>query len=122
MARGAHFVGRRLVRRVPVADDVIRYAIRLTRATRVTTPEAPKFVADHISWGAGPRAGQYLILGGKARAILDGRSHVSYEDIKAVAGPVLRHRILTNFAAEAEGVDSDTIIHRLLEEIPTDAS
>ncbi|MEM7263630.1 MAG: MoxR family ATPase, partial [Planctomycetota bacterium] len=112
----------KLVRRVPVADDVIRYALRLTRATRVTTHEAPQYVRDHISWGAGPRAGQYLILGGKARAILEGRSHVSYEDIKHVAHPVLRHRILTNFAAEAEGVTSDTVISRLLEEIPTDGS
>ncbi len=111
----------RLVRRVPVADDVIRYALRLTRATRVSTTEAPKWVRDHISWGAGPRAGQYLILGGKARTILDGRSHVTVEDIRAVAHPVLRHRILTNFAAEAEGTTSDDIINRLLEEIPTNA-
>ncbi len=111
-----------LVRRVPVADVVIRYALRLTRATRVTTPEAPQFIRDHISWGAGPRAGQYLILGGKARAILQGRTHVSYDDIKQVAHPVLRHRILTNFAAEAEGVTSDSVVTRLLEEIPTDGS
>ncbi len=107
----------RLVRRVPVADDVIRYALGLTRATRVSTTEAPKSVRDHISWGAGPRAGQYLVLGGKARAILAGRSHVTYDDIRKVAHPVLRHRILTNFAAEAEGITSDTIIDRLLEEI-----
>ena len=107
-----------LVRRVPVADDVIRYALNLTRATRVSTPEAPQFVRDHISWGAGPRAGQYLILGSKARAILAGRSHVTIEDIRKVAAPVLRHRILTNFAAEAEGVTSDSIINRLLEEVP----
>ncbi|MCA8959819.1 MAG: MoxR family ATPase [Planctomycetes bacterium] len=110
----------RLVRQVPVADDVIRYALRLTRATRVTTHEALPFVREHISWGAGPRAGQYLILGGKARAVLAGRSHVTYEDIKKVAHPVLRHRILTNFAAEAEGVTSDTVVSRLLEEISTD--
>lgn len=108
-----------LVRRVPVADDVIRYALRLIRSTRVTTHEALPFIKEHISWGAGPRAGQYLILGGKARAVLHGRSHVSYEDIKSVAHPVLRHRILTNFAAEAEGVTSDSVISRLLEEIPT---
>ena len=107
-----------LVRRVPVADEVIRYAIGLTRATRVSTSDAPGFVREHISWGAGPRAGQYLILGGKARAILDGRSHVTFDDIRRVAHPVLRHRILTNFAAEAEGVTSDTIISRLLEEVP----
>ncbi|MCI0650287.1 MAG: MoxR family ATPase [Planctomycetes bacterium] len=112
----------RLVRRVPVADDVIRYALRLTRATRVTTPEAPKFVRELVSWGAGPRAGQYLILGGKARAILEGRPHVTFEDIKKIAHPVLRHRILTNFAAEAEAVSSDTIVDRLLEEISTHAA
>ncbi|MFQ5654883.1 MAG: AAA family ATPase, partial [Planctomycetota bacterium] len=95
-------------------------AIRLIRATRVTTGDAPPFVREHVAWGAGPRAGQYLILGGKARAILEGRSHVTYEDIRTVAHPVLRHRILTNFAAEAEGVDSNSIIGRLLEEIPID--
>lgn len=109
----------KLVRRVPVADDVIRYALRLIRATRVTTDEAVPFVKEHISWGAGPRAGQYLILGGKARAVLHGRTHVTYEDVQSVAHPVLRHRILTNFAAEAEGVDSDTVISRLLEEVST---
>ena len=108
-----------LVRKVPVADDIIRYALRLTRATRVTTGEAPEHVRQHIDWGAGPRAGQYLVLGGKANAILNGRSHVTVEDIKKVAHPVLRHRILTNFAAEAEGVTSDHVISRLLEEIPT---
>ncbi|MEM7165017.1 MAG: MoxR family ATPase [Planctomycetota bacterium] len=110
-----------LVRRVPVADDVIRYALRVTRATRVSTQDAPAFVREHVQWGAGPRAGQYLILGGKARAILDGRSHVTYDDIKKVAHPVLRHRILTNFAAEAEGVNADSVISRLLEETPTNA-
>ncbi|MHC4936018.1 MAG: AAA family ATPase [Planctomycetota bacterium] len=108
-----------LVRQVPVADDIIRYALRLTRATRVTTGEAPEFVRQHIDWGAGPRAGQYLVLGGKANAILAGRSHVTYDDIRKVAHPVLRHRILTNFAAEAEGVTSDNVVSRLLEEIPT---
>ncbi|MFN0059700.1 MAG: AAA family ATPase [Planctomycetota bacterium] len=111
-----------LVRRVPVADEVIRYALRLTRATRVSTAEALASVREHISWGAGPRAGQYLILGAKARAILEGRSHVSYDDVRHVAHPVLRHRILTNFAAEAEGVTSDSVITRLLEEIPVHGS
>ncbi len=110
----------KLVRRVPAADEVIRYALRLTRATRVSTGEAPEHVRQHIDWGAGPRAGQYLVLGGKANAILSGRSHVTYDDIKKVAHPVLRHRILTNFAAEAEGVTSDHVISRLVEEIPTD--
>jgi len=109
-----------LVRRVPVADEVIRYALRLIRATRVTTGEAPAHVKEHVDWGAGPRAGQYLVLGGKANAVLAGRSHVTYDDIRKVAHPVLRHRILTNFAAEAEGITSDHVISRLLEEIRTD--
>ena len=105
-----------LVRQVPIADDLIRYALRLTRATRVRTDEAPDFVKRHVDWGAGPRAGQYLVLGAKASAVLSGRPHVTAEDIRKVALPVLRHRIVTNFAAEAEGVTSDDIIQRLLEE------
>ena len=105
-----------MVREVPIADDLIRYALRLTRATRVKTEDAPEFVKRHVDWGAGPRAGQYLVLGAKASAILDGRPHVTAEDIRRVALPVLRHRIVTNFAAEAEGVTSDDIITRLLEE------
>jgi MoxR-like ATPase len=107
-----------IVRKVPVTDDVIRYVLRLTRATRVTKDEAPKYLKDWLAWGAGPRASQFLILGGKARAILNGRSHVSVEDVQAVAYPVLRHRILTNFSAEAEGVTPQTIIARLLKETP----
>ena len=106
------------VRKVPISDQVIRYVLRLTRATRVQKPDAPQFIQDWLAWGAGPRASQYLILGGKARAVLYGRSHVSAEDIQAVAHPVLRHRILTNFSAEAEGVTSDSIIDRLIEETP----
>jgi MoxR-like ATPase len=105
------------VRRVPIADHVIQYAMRLARATRVRTQEAPDFVREWISWGAGPRASQYLILGGKARAILHGRHHVSTEDIAAVAHPVLRHRIVTNFNAEAEGVTTDKIVDLLLEHV-----
>ncbi len=105
-----------LVREVPIADDLIRYALRLTRAPRVKTEEAPDFVKRHVDWGAGPRAGQYLVLGAKASAVLSGRPHVTAEDIRRVALPVLRHRIVTNFAAEAEGVTSDDIIRRLLEE------
>lgn len=105
-----------LVRSVPIADDLIRYALRLTRATRVRTDEAPDFVRRHVEWGAGPRAGQYLVLGAKASAILDGRPHVTGDDIRRVVLPVLRHRIVTNFAAEAEGVTSDDIIEKLLEE------
>ncbi|MGE4620105.1 MAG: AAA family ATPase [Planctomycetota bacterium] len=105
-----------LVRSVPIADDLVRYALRLTRATRVRTEEAPDFVRRHVDWGAGPRAGQYLVLGAKASAILAGRPYVTGEDIRRVALPVLRHRIVTNFAAEAEGVTSDDIILKLLEE------
>ena len=107
-----------IVRKVPVTDEVIRYVLRLTRATRITKEEAPKYLKDWLAWGAGPRASQFLILGGKARAILHGRNHVSAEDIQAVAYPVLRHRILTNFSAEAEGITPKTIIARLLAETP----
>ncbi len=106
-----------MVRRVPVADHVIRYAMKLVRSTRLKTGEAPDFVKEWLSWGAGPRATQYLILGGKARAILQGRYYVSTEDIAAVAHPVLRHRIITNFNAEAEGISTDKIIDRLLESV-----
>lgn len=105
-----------LVRSVPIADDLVRYALRLTRATRVRTDEAPDFVRRHVEWGAGPRAGQYLVLGAKASAVLAGRPYVTGDDIRRVALPVLRHRIVTNFAAEAEGVTSDDIINKLLEE------
>ncbi len=107
-----------IVRRVPVADEVLRYAVRLVRATRLRTPEAAPFVNEWVAWGAGPRATQYLILGGKARAILEGRPAVSTEDIRSVAHPVLRHRVITNFHAEAEGITSDTIVTRLLETVP----
>ena len=107
------------VRSVPVADHIIRYALQLTRLTRREHGNCPKFIEDYVSWGAGPRASQFLVLAGKARALLKGRHHVSIEDIQAVAMPVLRHRIVTNFNAEAEGVKSDTIVRRLLEHVPT---
>jgi MoxR-like ATPase len=109
------------IRRVPVADHVIEYAMRLVRATRVTGEEsdgAPEIVRQYVSWGAGPRACQYLILGGKVRSVLHGRFCVGTEDIRAVAKPVLRHRIVTNFNADAEGFSSDAIIEKLLEIIP----
>ncbi len=109
-----------LVRRVPCADHVIRYAMRLVRATRVEEGGVASFIKDYVSWGAGPRASQGLVLAGKARAILKGRYHVTTEDIRAVALPVLRHRVLTNFNAEADGVASDTIIERLVESLPHD--
>ena len=111
-----------IVRRVPCADHVIRYVLRMTRLTRVDKGEVPDFVQNYVSWGAGPRASQNLVLAGKARAILKGRYFVSTDDIRAVAGPVLRHRILTNFNAEADGVHSDEIIKRLIETVPADAS
>jgi MoxR-like ATPase len=107
-----------VVRKVPVADHVIRYALQFSRLTRRTEGGCPDFVNEFVSWGAGPRASQYLIMAGKARALLKGRYHVSTEDIRQVALPVLRHRIVTNFNAEAEGVKSDEIVRRLLEHIP----
>ena len=109
-----------LVRRVPVAPYVIRYAMKFTRLTRRDKGEVPDFIRDYVTWGAGPRATQYLILGAKARAVLHGRHHVSCEDVRAVAAPVLRHRIITNFNAEAEGIKPDEIVHRLADIIPRD--
>ncbi|HEV3168418.1 MAG TPA: MoxR family ATPase [Isosphaeraceae bacterium] len=111
-----------IVRKVPVADHVTRYAVRLSRMTRRGNPEVPDFIRDYVSWGAGPRATQYLVLAAKARAVLHGRYYVSTEDIRAVAGPVLRHRIITNFNAEAEGVKPDDIVSRLIKVIPVDES
>ncbi len=107
-----------LVRKVPVADNVVRYAVSLVQATRPLESGAPEFIRQQVQWGAGPRAGQYLVLGGKARAILHGRTSVSREDIRALAVPVLQHRILKNFKAEAEGIRTPEIIARLLETIP----
>ena len=108
-----------LVREVPVSDHVIRYTLSLVRQTRVGEPGVPDFVRDQLAWGAGPRAVQFLILGAKARALLHGRTHVAIEDIQALAKPVLRHRLVVNFAAESDGVTSDDIIDRLLEVTPT---
>jgi MoxR-like ATPase len=101
-----------------VADHVFIYAADLVRATRPRDPGVPKFIQDLVSWGAGPRASQYLILGGKARAILHGRLHVTTDDIKEVAYPVLRHRLVTTFNADAEGVTTDDIIDRLIQAVP----
>src|SRR5437899_7116587 len=109
----------RLVRRVPVTDHVIQYTLALVRQTRIGEPGVPKFTRDWLSWGAGPRAVQYLILGGKARALLYGRTHVQCEDIQTLAYPVLRHRILTNFTAASEGITTDTVIEKLLKETPS---
>src|SRR5262249_24723685 len=132
-----------IVRKVPVAPYVIRYAMKFTRLTRkpsqvakgptvssaapspVRPPaapatEVPDFIRDYVTWGAGPRATQFLILAAKARAVLHGRYYVSCEDVRAVASPVLRHRIITNFNAEAEGVKPDEIVRRLADLIPRD--
>jgi MoxR-like ATPase len=111
-----------LVRRVPCGDHVMRYAMRLARATRPQLEDAPQFIHDYVSWGAGPRASQYLVIAGKARAILNGRAHVTTEDIQEMAHPVLRHRIVLNFNAEADGVSSDQLIDRLLAEVATAAT
>ncbi len=104
-----------LVRRVPVAENVIEFAVDLVGSTRPDSEQAPDFIREWIEWGAGPRASQYLILGAKARAILDGRPTPDIEDIKALTLPVLRHRIITNFNAEAEGLSTDDILTKLLE-------
>jgi MoxR-like ATPase len=108
-----------IVRQVPVTDHVVDYALALVRQTRVDEPGAPEFINDWLSWGAGPRAVQFLLLGGKARALLNGRNHVSTEDIKMLAAPVLRHRIVANFSAESEGVTPDRVIERLIEDTPS---
>ncbi|MDZ4830409.1 MAG: MoxR family ATPase [Phycisphaerae bacterium] len=110
-----------LVRQIPAADHVIRYALRLVRATRVRDEgERPKIVRDYLSWGAGPRASQFLVLAAKAKAILSGATHVMPEHIRAIALPVMRHRIITNFNAEADGVTTDTIVQSLLDQLPID--
>jgi MoxR-like ATPase len=109
----------RTVREVPVSDHIIRYALSLVRQTRVGQNGVPDFVNDQIGWGAGPRAVQFLILGGKARALLRGRTHVSTDDIQALAKPVLRHRLVVNFAAQSDGISADKIIDRLIASTPT---
>jgi MoxR-like ATPase len=106
-----------LVRRVPVADHVLEYAVRLVRASRPRTTQAPQFVQDWIRWGAGPRASQYLILGAKTRALLAGRHTPDIDDVRTLAGPTLRHRLVTNFNAEADGVTAIEIVERLVREI-----
>ncbi len=108
-----------LVRQVPVSDHVVRYALSLVRQTRVGSEGVPDFVDELVGWGAGPRAVQFLILGGKARALLQGRFHVQIEDIQFLAGPVLRHRMVVNFAAESDGISSDDVIERIIAATPT---
>jgi MoxR-like ATPase len=116
-----------LVRQAPVADHVIRYALRLVRATRIKEPmdaglPRPQMLSDYLAWGAGPRASEYMVMAAKARAILSGSYHVTPEHIRQVATPVLRHRILTNFNAEADQVTTDTIIEQMLKEIPVEGA
>lgn len=107
-----------LVRKVPIAEDVIRYAVRLAAASRPREKYSPAFINDWVNWGAGTRAGQNLVLGAKARALLQGRSHATVQDVQALAAPVLRHRILLNYKAEAEGMSVEQVILRLQESIP----
>ncbi|MCE9630268.1 MAG: MoxR family ATPase [Planctomycetia bacterium] len=108
----------RSVREVPVSDHLVRYALAIVRQTRTGEKGVPEFVSDQLVWGAGPRAVQFLVVGAKARALLQGRAHVAAEDIQALAAPVLRHRIVVGFAAESEGVTSDAIIERIIECTP----
>ncbi len=108
-----------MVREVPVTDHVIRYTLALVRQTRVGEEGVPDFVTEQVRWGAGPRAVQYLILGGKARALLHGRTYVSTEDIQALARPVMRHRLVVSFSAESDGVTSEGVIDKLLEITPS---
>jgi MoxR-like ATPase len=106
-----------VVRGVPVARDLIQYAVSLPAASRPGQPETAEFINNYVNWGAGTRASQYLILGAKARALLQGRAHVTLEDIRAIALPALRHRILLNYKAEAEGINVDKIVSRLIETV-----
>jgi MoxR-like ATPase len=106
-----------IVRKVPIAEDVIRYAVRLAAASRPQQDEAPDYIREWVSWGAGLRAAQFLVLGGKARALLQNRTHVTAEDIQTLAYPAMRHRILINYRAEAEGIKVEDVIKRLLDTI-----
>ena len=106
-----------IIRKVPAAEHVVKYAVELVRSTRPKDGSCPDSIKKWISWGAGPRASQYLVLGAKARAVINGRYHISCDDIRAVAKPVLRHRILTSFNAEADGIDSLTIIDELIKAV-----
>jgi MoxR-like ATPase len=120
---GADLVSfQKLVRRVPVAEPVMRYALALVRASRPPSPQAPELVKKYVSFGASVRAAQYLILGAKAKALTEGRYHVSFDDIRALAHPVLRHRVLANFRAESEGISTDTLVDELLKTVPTPKS
>ena len=111
-----------LVRQVPITDDLVRYAVQLATHSRPGQPGTPGFINDWVTWGAGTRAGQNLVLGAKARTLLQGRTHVTVQDIQSLALPVLRHRILLNYRAEAEGVRIDQVIERLLATVPAPTS
>jgi MoxR-like ATPase len=112
----------RLIRKVPVAEPVMRYALNLVRTSRPKSPAAPEAVKKWVQFGASVRAAQFLVLGAKARALTQGRYHVSFEDIRALAHPVMRHRVLTNFHAESEGISTDSIVDKLLEAVPVPRS
>jgi MoxR-like ATPase len=112
----------RLVRRVPVADAVFRYALSIVRTSRPKSKQAPDTVRKYVAYGASVRAAQYLVLGAKARALTSGRYHVNFDDIRVMAHPVLRHRVLTNFRAESEGINTDSIVDELLEQVPVPTS
>jgi MoxR-like ATPase len=112
----------KIVRRIPVAEHVYGYAVRLARATRPAANPGDEFLKNYVTWGAGVRASQFLILAARVRAVLRGRMHVGIEDVRSVAGPVLRHRIVTNFNAEAEGMGPDDVIKRVLKLVPVDAA
>ena len=108
-----------LVRQVPIAEELVRYAVQLAAASRPRQSGTPDFINDWVTWGAGTRAGQFLVLGAKARALLQGRAHVTLEDILALALPTLRHRVLLNYRAEAEGIRVENVITKLLEAVKT---
>ena len=110
-----------IVRQVPIAEDLVRYAVRLANASRPNREGTPDFVNQWVSWGAGLRAAQYLVLGAKARALLEGRAHVTVEDIQTLAAPTLRHRILVGYRAEAEGITVDQVIKQLLDTVEVPA-
>jgi MoxR-like ATPase len=112
----------KLVNRVAVSEQIVRYVAKFVRATRPTNEDSPDFIKELIDWGAGPRAGQFLIQGGKAIAAMDGRFSIAIDDVKRIAIPVLRHRLSANFQAQAEGMTTDDIILRLLEEMPLPAT
>ena len=108
----------KVLRKLPVSDHVVDYAVALTRATRPNEKHTPQFINEWLTWGAGPRAAQYLVLGAKAHAVMQGRLNVGTDDVRHVAKPVLRHRLFTNFNADAEGVTPDRVVEKLIEVVP----